>query len=272
MSSFVLSCTTCATRMPHRDEVAECFALAPKIGFRAWGIAGPLVSRLGIAKWVDFNLVRRRALDAGLSHCTEVYSPTFPTSSMADACRAAPDIATLFDVAETLESPLLVLSGNKRVAGGIEATIAGLEALLPLIENRPARIALEPHYRSQIQFIEDYDAIFGRIQSPQVGITLDSGHFHAAGVDWALLIERYRDRIYNFHVKDHISVQSVAIGAGEVDIRGYIEALHGIDYEGALALELEVVDWENLPRYCAEAYNYLWELVEEITGTPPTNP
>ena len=118
--------------------------------------------------------------------------------------------------------------------------------------------------------MEDYDAIFDRIQSPQVGITLDSGHFHAAGVDWALLIERYRDRIYNFHVKDHISVQSVAIGAGEVDIRGYIEALHGIDYEGAL--ELEVLDWENLPRYCAEAYNYLWEVVEEITGTPPANP
>ncbi len=24
MTQFLLSCTTCATRMPHRDEIAEC--------------------------------------------------------------------------------------------------------------------------------------------------------------------------------------------------------------------------------------------------------
>ncbi len=269
MSQFTLSCTTCATRMPNRDEVSECFAIAPKIGFQAWGIAGPLVSRLGVAKWVDFERVHRRAKEAGLSHCTEVYSPTFPTTSIAESERAAKDIAVLFDVAETLKSRLVVISGNKRVQGGIEATIAGLEALLPMIEERSVKIALEPHYRSQIQYLEDYDAIFRRVQSPQVGITLDSGHFHAAGVDWRRLIDRYSDRIYNFHVKDHIGTQSVAIGAGTVDLKGYIEALHAIGYEGPLALELEVVDWENLPRYCAEAFVYLRDLVEEVTGVAP---
>jgi len=53
-------------------------------------------------------------------------------------------------------------------------------------------------------------------------------------------------------VKDHIGTRSVPIGAGEVDLRGYIEALHAIGYEGALAVELEVEDPENLPRYVAE--------------------
>ena len=63
-------------------------------------------------------------------------------------------------------------------------TIAGIKALEPHIENKPVRLALEPHYGCQIQFLEDYDAILGEIDSPWVGITLDSGHFHAAGVDW----------------------------------------------------------------------------------------
>ena len=268
MSRFLLSCTTCATRMPGNDEVEACFDIAPKIGFRAWGIAGPLTSKLGMAKWVNFELVRRCAQKAGLTQCTEVYGPTFPTTSIEDARNAAPDIAALLDAAEVLGSPLVVISGNKRVEGGIEATIAGLEALLPLIENRPVKVALEPHYRMQIQYLEDYDAIFGRIRSPQLGITLDSGHFHSAGVDWRKLIERHRDRILNFHVKDHVGTQSVAIGAGEIDLKGYIAALHAIDYEGPLALELEVEDWENLPRYCAEAYRYLRELVQEVTGAP----
>ena len=256
--------------MPGYDEVEACFEIAPKSGFHAWGIAGPLTSSLGMAKWVNFELVRRRSEKAGLTQCTEVYSPTFPTSSIEDAQKAAPDIAALFDAAEVLGSPLVVISGNKRVEGGIEATIAGLEALLPLVADRPVRIALEPHHRKQIQFLEDYDAIFSRIKSPQVGITLDSGHFHSAGVDWEKLIERYRDRIFNFHVKDHIGTQSVAIGAGEVDLKGYIEALNAIDYEGPLAVELEVEDWENLPRYCAEAYTYLRDMVKDVTGVVPT--
>jgi len=52
-------------------------------------------------------------------------------------------------------------------------------------------------------------------------------------------------------------------------LRGYIEELHAIGYEGALAVELEVIDPENLPRYIAEAFVYLRDLVKEITGQIP---
>ena len=59
------------------------------------------------------------------------------------------------------------------------------------------------------------------------------------------------------------------LARGEVDLRGYIEELHAIGYDGALAVELEVVDPENLPQYCAEAYTYLYDLVQEVTSGPP---
>jgi sugar phosphate isomerase/epimerase len=52
-------------------------------------------------------------------------------------------------------------------------------------------------------------------------------------------------------------------------LRGYIEELHAIGYEGALAVELEVTDPENLPRYCAEAFVYLRDLVKNVTGKFP---
>ena len=109
-------------------------------------------------------------------------------------------------------SPLVVITGRPRTDHGLEPTIAGIKALLPLIENKPVRLALEPHYGSQIQFFEDYEAIFDAIRSPQVGITLDSGHFHSSGVDWECLIKRYPERIYNFHVKDHVGTQLVPLG------------------------------------------------------------
>jgi sugar phosphate isomerase/epimerase len=188
---------------------------------------------------------------------------------VAEAVAAAPDMALLVDVAEKLRSPQVVFTGGRPNEGGLEATTAGLEALLPLIAGRPVRLAVEPHRRSQIETRQDFDAIFRRIKSPQVGITVDCGRFHSVGIDWAALICDYPDRIYNVHLKHHVGEQSVPIGEGEIDIRRLIERLHQIGYRGALAVELEVVDLENLPRYCAEAYGYLHALVDEVTGQPP---
>ena len=269
MSRFVLSCTTCSTRIPGKDEIAECLIHAPGAGYRAWGIAGPLFWTPGLVQWADLDLINRRAAEAGLQRCTELYGAAFPTGSVAEAQQAALVRVQLFDAAEKLGSPLVVITGRPRRDGGLEPTIAGIKALLPLIEHKPVKLALEPHFGSQIQSIEDYEAIFEQVQSPQVGITLDSGHFHSAGVDWKRLIRRFPERIYNFHVKDHVGTQSVPLGSGEIDLRGYIEELHAIGYQGALAVELEVVDPENLPRYCGEAFVYLQELVEGVTGQIP---
>ena len=266
MSRFLLSCTTCATRAPGKEEISECLVHAPRAGYKAWGIAGPLLWTRGLVRWANADLLSQCAADAGLATCTEVYGPAFPTDSVEVARRAAGDMALLFEFAEKLSCPLVVISGGKRQSGGIEATVAGIVELLPEIENSPVRLALEPHYRSQIQSPQDYDAILQEITSPQVGITLDTGHFHSAGVDWKPFIHKYAERIYNVHVKDHIGTQSVPLGQGEVDLVGYIEALHAIDYQGALAVELEVEDPENLPRYCAEAYTLLDKLVQQVTG------
>ncbi len=269
MSRFVLSCTTCTTRMPGKEEIQECFSLAPGAGYKAWGAQSPLFWWPGMARWANIELINRCAAEAGLTRCTEVYGAAIPTDSIADAQRAAGTRAQLFEVAQQMGSPLVVITGRPRREGGLEPTIAGIKTLLPFIEHLPVKLALEPHYGSQIQNIEDYEAIFDQIESSQVGITLDSGHFHSAGVDWKRLIHRFPGRIYNFHVKDHIGTQSLPLGAGEVDLRGYIEALCDIDYEGALAVELEVSDPENLPRYCSEALIYLRDLVVEVTGRLP---
>jgi len=271
MSKFVLSCTTCATRAPGKDEILECFTHAPRAGYKAWGIAGPLLWTRGLVRWADTGLLNRCAAEVGLKICTEVWGPSFPTDSIEATQQAAGDAALLFGFAERMKSPLVVITGGRRQPNGMAATIAGIKALLPLIEGESIRLALEPHYRSQIQYPEDYDAIFEEITSPQVGITIDTGHFHSADVAWKPFIQEYAGRIYNVHIKDHVGTQSVPLGRGEVDLRGYIEELHAIDYEGALAVELEVEDPENLPRYCAEAYAYLDRLVREVTGQPPTS-
>jgi len=269
MSRFVLSCATCTTRMPGREEIQECFSLAPKAGYKAWGAQSPLFWWPGLTRWANIDLINSCAAAAGLMHCTEVYGSAIPTDSVADAQRSAQYKAQLFTIAEKMKSPLVVIASRPHKEGGLAPMIAGIKALLPLIEHMPVKLALEPHFGSQIQNIEDYEAVFDQIDSPQIGITLDSGHFHSAGVDWKRLIRRFPDRIYNFHVKDHIGAQSVPLGYGEIDLQRYIEELHAINYEGALTVELEVADPENLPQYCTEAFVYLRNIVLEVTDQLP---
>ncbi len=170
-----------------------------------------------------------------------------------------------------MDCPYLVITGGRRVegTGGLVASVAGLKELLSRIASFPIKVALEPHYYSQFQEMEDYDYIFDNIDSPQLGITVDTGHLHWAKVDTPKLIRKYASKIWNVHLKDHKGPESVAIGAGDIDIKAIVSVLHEIDYDGALALEIEPKDTENLPRYVAESYPLLSGMVEDVTGTRP---
>lgn len=268
MSRFIMSCTTCALRAPLKDEISETFKYAPKAGYRYWGVAGPALWTPYVSKWLDAERIKRAAADAGLIGCTEVYCPQINTTSLETARRSIEPILHQCAFAVKMDCPYVVFSGGQRQEGvaGLEATVAGLEALLPKIESMPVKLALEPHFHSQFQDAEDYDFIFDRITHPQLGITVDTGHFHSAGVDTPAFIRKYADKIWNIHLKDHIGTQSVAIGTGEIDLSGLFKLVHKIDFNGALALEIEPEDTDKLPQFVTEAYTYLQSLIKEVIG------
>ena len=289
MSRFILSCTTCATRGIDGDETAACFRYAPPAGFRAWGAASVAQRALGEAHWLDAAKIKAAAQAVGLQRCTEVYAPTFPAGSEAEAEAATEQMASVFELAVGLDCPLVVMTGGlsparaaamrnaldsparrQRVQSvGLAAPIAGIKRLLPLVEELPIRLALEPHHGSNFSTRADFDRIFSEIDHPKVGITIDTGHFYLSEVDWRPFVRDFGPKIWNLHVKDHDGRASVPLGTGEVELRGYLEELHRLDYDGPLAVELEVADPENLPRYVQDAHRYLTGLVREVTGSAP---
>lgn len=266
MSNIIISCTTCSLRGYGAEEVWDTLEHAPKAGYSYWGIAGPITWTPGLIRWLNTDLVNHLAVKAGLKGCTEVYCPVIPTYSIEAAERSVQNIFLVFEAAVKMNCPLVVFSGGKRQEGGLACTIAGLKKLCSMIANIPVKLALEPHIGTQIQEASDYEEIFKHITTEQIGITVDTGHFHAAGVDWKAIIRRYPERIYNIHLKDHIGRQSVPLGTGEIDLPGLVKELDAIDYDGALAVELEVVDRENLPRYVGEAYRYTRDLINALPG------
>ena len=261
MSEVVLSCTTCALRNPPLDEISETLKYAPKAGYAYWGLAGPITWTPGLIRWLDTEKLQHQAAGVGLKGLTEVYASAISTDSVGAAENSIEDLLLNAEAAIKLKCPLLVFSGGKRQTDGLKHTLTGLDKLTRLIADMPLTVALEPHVGSQFQNEADYEEIFAHIATKQVGITIDTGHLHAAGVDWKALIRRYPDRIYNVHVKDQVGTQSVPIGQGEIDIPGLIHELRAIDYCGPLAVELEVEDPENLPRYVTEAHQYLSDVI-----------
>lgn len=261
MNGMYLSCTTCALRGTGRDEIEETFRHAPRVGFRHWGLGGPFTYTPGLIQWLDVPEVKRRMADVGLETLTEVWTPAIPTESEAAAALGAEHVAMAAKVAAELDCDRLVQAGGERRPGGIQQTIAGLKRLLDLVEDPNMRICLEPHVGSQILFPEDYEAVFAELDTPRLGITIDTGHLHSAGVDWEALIRKYPQKVYNIHVKDHVGSQSVVIGRGEIDLARLIAVLREVGYRGPLAVEMEVVDTENLPQYIGPAFQHLSNLL-----------
>jgi len=262
MGGMYLSCTTCALRGRGRDEIEETFRYAPAAGYRHWGLGGPFTVEPGLIQWLDVDKIKRRMAEVGLETLTEIWTPPIPTESREAAAMGAEHVVMVAAVAVELNCDRIVQTGGPRQDQGIQHTINGLRTLLNRIEGLSVRVCLEPHVNSQILTLEDYDAILGVLDTPMLGITVDTGHFHAAGVDWKYLIRRWPDRIYNVHLKDHIGPQSVAIGRGEIDLAGLVAVLREVGYQGPLAVEMEVRDPEKLHRYVREAYIYMTGLIE----------
>ena len=256
-----LSCTTCALRGRGRDEIEETFRYAPAAGYRHWGLGGPFTYIPGLIQWLDVALIKRRMAEVGLLSVSEVWSPQIPTDSSEAALQGAEHVAMAARAAAALGCAIVVQTGGVRRDGGLQRTITGLAQVLELTRALPVVIALEPHAGSQIFLPEDYAAIFAALDSKRLGITVDVGHFHSGGVDWKALIRKYPQKVFNVHLKDHIGPQSVAIGRGEIDLKGLVEVLREIDYAGPIALELEVTDPENLPRYVEEAHSFMTALM-----------
>lgn len=260
MEKLVLSCSTCCFRNRGRDEIEETLKYAPKAGYSYIALGGPFTWEPGLIQWLDKRLFLSRLSDNKLA-LSEVWTPPIPTESLEKALVGAEQVAISAKIANDLGCKLLVQTGGRRREDGLKYTIAGLKRLIELTEDIDIKIALEPHINSQILTIEDYDKIFENIKSPKLGITIDTGHFYSAGVDFISLIKKYPEYIWNVHLKDHIDKQSVPIGKGEIDIPKLIRELKNIEYSGFLVIELEVTDPENAPKYIEDAYKYLEPLI-----------
>lgn len=149
-----------------------------------------------------------------------------------------------------------------------------LGSLLEVAEACQVRLAIEPHGTFSLT-ADGLKAVLGLSKSKWLGINYDTANVHRAtyvetangAYKWALFGKRQdevatlravADRVVHVHVKDVKGATCVALGEGEVNVRGCVDALRTCGYAGALSLETEGdCAVEESQRLIEASYRYL---------------
>lgn len=133
-------------------------------------------------------------------------------------------------------------TGSRRgTNGGLPAVIEVCKELAPAAEELGLLVCLENHANNVMEQIEDYDEIFAAVDSPNVGLCLDTGHFEGVSVDLHEVIERFHARINHVDLKDcrkrGAGHDTVVFGEGVTDFDAFLKHLLSTDYSGYLVIE-----------------------------------
>jgi len=254
-----LICASICYRGYADDEVQATLKHAPKIGYRWMEVHGPLTWSLEAIRRFDLPGLKARIQASGMA-CAGMYTPGWGGQDDEDALAHAAAIASCAGYAQELGARYVTSTGAepRRSRGALERVVRCAQSVLQAIPaDLPVRLLLEPHFGNVLEQPDDFAAVLAACPDGRMGVCVDTGHFHAAGVDMPAFIRQFAGRICSVHLKDHLGPRSVGIGRGEVDLPGVLAALQSTGYSGGLTVELEVDDPHNLPRYTEEAYLYL---------------
>jgi len=135
-----------------------------------------------------------------------------------------------------------------------------LSAVMKTAENYGVFLTIEPHgeYTTNAPGLKK---IMGLSKSKRLGINLDTGNVFLAGNDPVATLKAVVDRVMYMHVKDVGGVLlerrgkvtgapvGVAVGKGQVDIKGCIDVLKKAGYDGWLSVEAKAEDLKNSLTY-----------------------
>jgi len=158
---------------------------------------------------------------------------------------------------------LVVVGGPDRATEPFFPFLKALEELEPLVRGTPVRLALENHYKNWIESIPDYEHIFDYLPSPNIGMTLDTGHFSSAGIDSEVVARKFGvEKVFHVHIKDHQGTDSVPLGTGTTNNGGMARVLKAAGYTGYLSMETECGEGPEADRIAASGIHYMRRLAE----------
>jgi sugar phosphate isomerase/epimerase len=126
--------------------------------------------------------------------------------------------------------------------------------LLEQAQRRGVRLALENYFRTNIQHLDHWRAMFEALPQKNFGLNYDPSHLLWQGIDYMAAVEEFAGRIFHTHAKD-VAIDEAALrrlgvleggwwrytipGTGRVDWGQYLGKLREIGFAGAVSIEHE---------------------------------
>ncbi|HZY78037.1 MAG TPA: sugar phosphate isomerase/epimerase [Cyclobacteriaceae bacterium] len=156
-------------------------------------------------------------------------------------------------------------------AAGIE-TIVGVpnHDLLPIAQEQVKKynikLAIHNHGPGDDLYHSPND-VFAKIKDldKRIGMCIDVGHVVRIKEDPIPMIAKYKDRLYDMHIKDVNKAENdgtpIEFGRGVIDLPGIIKALKKINYSNIVAIEYEKDGDDPIPGL-AESVGYLRGIIK----------
>lgn len=126
--------------------------------------------------------------------------------------------------------------------GGLKSVIQVCKELAPAAKELDVLILLENHAKNALENIADYEEIFSAIDSPHVGLCLDTGHFEGVGISLNEVVEKFSSRLLHVDLKDckerGAGHNTVPFGEGVTDFKALLAHLTAKNYSGYLVVEM----------------------------------
>lgn len=106
------------------------------------------------------------------------------------------------------------------------------------------KVAIHTH-GPDVPVFPDITTVVEKIGDPSLGVgcCIDLGHSFRNGRDVAAEIIKYKDWIYDVHIKDETEAskdgKTCEMGRGKMDLLSIVNALKAIDYKGKVSIEFE---------------------------------
>lgn len=143
---------------------------------------------------------------------------------------------------------------------GWETLLANVGEISAICRERGFEVAFHPHGGSYIETPEEIDRLLAGTDPGSVGLCIDTGHAFFGGGDPLDLMRRHGERLRLVHLKD-VDLDVLAelkrdgygieeawrrgifceLGAGGVDLDGFLELLEDADYDGWVVVEQDRV-------------------------------
>ncbi|MGK6350991.1 sugar phosphate isomerase/epimerase family protein [Parapedobacter sp. DT-150] len=166
------------------------------------------------------------------------------------------EIDNAFEYAKRVGVKLMIGIPNKADLGYISDKTAEYDIRYAMHNHGPED-KLYPNATSIYELIKELD--------PRMGLCFDMGHNMRDGQDPIKDLERYRDRIFDIHLKNVTSAtkegSTCELGRGVIDIPKFVKTLRKIGYAGKCSLEFEK-DMQDPLAGLAESVGYFKGVVD----------